>query len=212
MEYIAGTRRNPFGQRPPCDAFVPGYGVTTAQFHVIGDHPGVHGGQSSGIPFTGNAWSHAFFEALRRGGVVEGFDLESDAVEGDRAFFSYLHMCDPGDSTPSDDEYATLEPFFDAELRAITADVLLPVGPRATTHVLKSYTARSAEGLDMAALHGTELQGTGWLVVPVVDPGDWSRDEADRLVAGLQRLQATDYRRLADLGRFSPDEEPYFVR
>jgi uracil-DNA glycosylase len=212
VEYIAGTRRNPFGQNPPCDTVVAGYGVTTADFHVVGDHPGVHGGRASGIPFTGHAWSQAFFEALRRGGVVDRVDLETDTVDGDRAFFSYLHMCDPGENAPSDAEYATLEPFFDAELRAITADVLLPVGERATAHVLRNYTARSAENVDMTALHGTELQGAGWLVVPVADPAGWSGREADRLVAGLRTLQQTDYRRLADLGRFSPDEDPYFVR
>jgi hypothetical protein len=46
----------------------------------------------------------------------------------------------------------------------------------------------------------------------VADPAGWSGREADRLVAGLRTLQQTDYRRLADLGRFSPDEDPYFVR
>jgi uracil-DNA glycosylase len=212
VDYIAGTRRNPFGHDPPCEQFVPGYGVTTADFHVVGDHPGVHGGRETGIPFTDQEWSADFFDALRRGGLVEHVDLTEGVVDGDRVFFSYLHLCDPGTEVPDDSDYAALEPFFDSELRAITADVLFPVGRRATAHVLDTYTPRSAESVDMAAVHATEVQGAGWLVVPIKDPGAWSGDDAVNLVDSLRALQQTDFRRIADLGRFSPDEDPYFVR
>jgi hypothetical protein len=64
----------------------------------------------------------------------------------------------------------------------------------------------------MAALHGTELRGSGWLVVPMKEPVTWTTDDAETLVDSLQHLQQTDYRRIADLGRFSPDGNPYFVR
>jgi len=45
--------------RPDCESFVPGYGDANADFHVVGDHPGVHGGVDAGIPFTGEPWSTA---------------------------------------------------------------------------------------------------------------------------------------------------------
>ncbi|MFC7134452.1 MULTISPECIES: uracil-DNA glycosylase family protein [Salinibaculum] len=212
MEYIAASHRNPFDFDPPCDSFVPGYGVTSADFHVVGDHPGVHGGRTTGVPFTDEPWSPQFFDALCRGGLVESFDSDTGAPAVEETFFSYLHMCDPGAEQPTADDYAALEPFFDAELRAITADVLLPVGPRATEHVLATFTNRSPEAIDMDALHASEIQGTGWLVFPIADPVEWTDDEADRLVEGLTQLRSKDYRQLADLGRFSPGEEPYFVR
>ena len=212
MDFIAQSRRNPFALDPPCAEFVPGYGATTADFHVVGAHPGVHGGRATGVPFTDKPWSPAFFDALQHGGIVESVDLDDGTIDLERTFLSYLHMCDPGESVPDDEAYAALEPFFDAELRAITADVLLPVGARATAHVLGHYTARPAADLDMTELHGSELRGSGWLVVPVLDPAEWTADDADRLVSGLRALQQTDYRRIADLGRFSPHEDPYFVR
>jgi hypothetical protein len=64
----------------------------------------------------------------------------------------------------------------------------------------------------MTALHGTELRGSGFLVVPVRDPAEWDDGDHDRLVAGLRELQRTDYRREVDLGRFIAGDQPYHVR
>lgn len=198
---------------PPCDRYVPGYGDPNADFHVVGDSPAIHGGLSTGIPFGDRPWSGAFFDALRRAGLVRTFDPSAGSLTVDRTFLSYLCLCDTGEQPPDGDDYAALEPYFDAEIRAITAHVLLPVGARATEHVLRTYTARdTSSGIDMGALHGTEIRGSGWLVVPIRDPAEWADGDADRLVEGMTTLRGTDYRRETDLGRFLPDEEPYFVR
>jgi len=212
VEYVSETKRNPFGMSPPCERYVPGYGDPNADFHVVGDNPRVHGGLETGIPFTDRSWSERLFDALARAGLVETFDPAAGELDVDGTFFSYLHMCDPGDDPPDEDSYAALEPFFDAELRAITAHVLLPVGARATGHLLREYTARSTDEIEMDALHGVELHGAGWLVVPIRDPGAWTAADADSLVDGLTALRRTDYRRVSDLGRFLPDDDPYLVR
>jgi uracil-DNA glycosylase len=213
VEYFANTPENPFGMTPPCESFVSGYGSTWADFHVVGDHPGVHGGELTGIPFTDRPWSAQFFDVLERADLIERTDLDSGEVTSDLTYLSYLHMCDPGEGPPDEDDYAALEPFFDAELRAITAHVLLPVGRRPIQHVLDTYTARSdGADVDLDALHGTEIQGSGWLVVPIKDPAEWTGDDPDRLVSGLTTLQETDYRQASDLGRFFPGEDPYLVR
>lgn len=197
--------------RPPCDRFVPGYGDPNADFHVVGDHPGVHGGIDTGVPFTGAPWSDVFFEALVDGGLLVEADPERPRVAS--TFFSYLHTCVPETEPPEKASYDDMERFFDAELRAIAAHVLLPVGNRATEHVLETFTARSAdEAADMEALHANELHGSGWLVVPIKHPGDWNAGDRERLVSGLSVLQATDYRRESDLGRFTAGGEPYYVR
>ncbi|ELZ28538.1 hypothetical protein C473_14811 [Halorubrum distributum JCM 10247] len=62
------------------------------------------------------------------------------------------------------------------------------------------------------ALHGEELLGAGWLVVPIKDPADWTDGDADRLVDSLGELRSTDFRRESDLGRFVAGNEPYLVR
>jgi uracil-DNA glycosylase len=212
VEYIADEDRNPFGMQPPCDRFVPGYGDTAAHFHVIGDSPAVHGGLDTGIPFTDRPWSTDFFDALAEGGLVDHVDLAASKLKPGLTFLSYLHMCDPGEKAPIAANYDALEPFFDAELRAITAHVLLPVGARATAHVLDTYTARQATDIDMDAIHATEIRGSGWLVVPIKDPSEWIADDAERLVDGLSALKQQDYRQTSDLGRFLAGDESYLVR
>ena len=211
MRNVTDRVSNPFDMAPPCDRFVPGYGDANADFHVIGDHPGVHGGADTGVPFTGTAAAEELQVALRDGGLLRSIGDEP-AVES--TFLSYLHMCVPaGDATPTDADYVEMERYFDAELRAIAAHVLLPVGERATRHVLETYTAQAYRTeVEMDRLHGSELLGSGWLVLPIKSPADWEGGDDERLVEALRTLQSTDYRRETDLGRFLPGGESYHVR
>ena len=195
--------------RPDCERFVPGYGDANANFHVVGDHPGVHGGVDARVPFTGTDPARRLQRALRTAGLLRDVGDEP-AVE--RTFLSYLHMCVP-DGEPSADDYAEMERYFDAELRAIAAHVLIPVGERATRHVLANYTAIPAEeSLEMSRLHGRELLGSGWLVVPVADPATWDEADGATLAESLLELQSTDFRRETDLGRFLAGGDTYYVR
>ena len=211
MKNVTDRTSNPFGMRPDCDRFVPGYGDANAHFHVVGDHPGVHGGADTGVPFTATPAAERLQDALVRGGLLAA---AGDEPTVERTFLSYLHMCVPdGAGDPTADEYADMERFFDAELRAIAAHVLLPVGARATDHVLRTYTAQAWKtDVDMDALHGEEVRGAGWLVLPIKDPAEWDDADADRLVEALETLRSTDYRRESDLGRFLPGDDPYRVR
>jgi len=193
--------------RPPCERFVPGYGDANAHFHVIGDHPGVHGGAETGVPFTNDA-GRRLQRALHDAGLLR---TTGDDPEVEQTYFSYLHTCVPT-GEPTDDDYADMEPFFDAELRAIAAHVLLPVGERAIRHVLETCTARKTADLDVAELHATELLGSGWLVMPIREPSAWISDDASGLVDAIHRLRETDYRRESDLGRFVAGNDPYLVR
>jgi uracil-DNA glycosylase family 4 len=199
---------NPFGLQPPCERFVPGYGDANAHFHVIGDHPGVHGGIETGVPFTGSDAGRRLQRALRDAGLLR---TTGDDPDVDTTYLSYLHTCVPA-GEPTDDDYADMEPFFDAELRAIAAHVLLPVGERAIRHVLGTCTARDATDAGVEELHATEIRGSGWLVVPIREPTAWSSDDASSLVDAIERLRATDYRRESDLGRFVVGNDPYLVR
>ncbi len=213
MEYVANTDSNPFGLSPACEQAVPGYGDVNADFHIVGDHPGVHGGTETGIPFTDKPWSEQFFDALIEAELVQRVDPESKQITTYHTFFSYLHMCVPGPDGPTPKSYEEMEPFFDAELRAITAHVLLPVGPRATAHVLESYTATVPDDPpDMDALHASEQRGSGWLIIPVKEPAEWRDGDADAFVDRIRSLEERDYKQMSDLGRFIPGGESYLVR
>jgi uracil-DNA glycosylase len=193
---------------PPCDRFVPGYGDANAHFHVVGDHPKRHGGLDSGIPFTDTAASDRLRRVLADAGLLAA---TGPPPEVGRTFLSYLCQCVPAGPEPTAAEYAATEPLFDAELRAITAHVLLPVGDRPTRHVLETYTARQPPA-DPASLHATELRGGGFLVLPIAAPSAWTAGDETALRDALDALLGTDYRREADLGRFVADDRPYFVR
>jgi uracil-DNA glycosylase len=210
VQTVTDRVSNPFGMSPDCDSFVPGYGDANADFHVIGDHPRAHGGITTGVPFTETTASDRLQQALQRAGLLETTGDHPDVAE---TFFTYLHMCVPEGDEPTPAEYADMERFVDTEIRAITAHVLLPVAERATRYVLDNYTAQARKvDVDMAALHGTEIRGSGWLVYPIRDPRDWADGDDDRLVTALRELQETDYRRESDLGRFLPGDDPYRVR
>ena len=89
----------------------------------------------------------------------------------------------------------------------------LAAGSRGTGRGLESCTARAGTAaVDGDALHAVGLRGAGCLVVPIKDPADWESGDADRLVAALRDLQATDFRRESDLGLFVAGADPYFVR
>jgi uracil-DNA glycosylase family 4 len=210
---------NPFGMDPPCPCAcaddtdrraVFGYGDANADFHVIGDHPGIHGGAETGVPFTGTPAGERLLDALDRAGVI-GYD--GDGVDHRRCFLSHRYLCCvPDGETPTPEAYAEFDRFFDAELRAISAHVLLPVGERTTRHVIETHTAAGHRiTYDMDDLHATEIRGRGFLVVPIADPRGWE-GHAEDLVAAIERLRSADYEQMVDLGRFIPDAEPYFVR
>ena len=208
MKNVTGKRSNPFGYRFPCDRAVPGYGDANADFHVLGDHPGVHGGADSGVPFTNLPAANRLQDALAAGGLLKS--TGSPPVLDD-TFLSYLDPC-VRDGAPTDDDYAAVEPILDSEVRAITAHVLLPVGERATKWVFAHMSRESADTVDMDTLHATEISGSGWLIYPIADPTTWTDAMAAELVEALSSLQSWDYRRTADLGRFQPGGDPYLVR
>jgi uracil-DNA glycosylase family 4 len=209
---------NPFGMNPPCERFVPGYGDANAAFHVIGDHPRVHGGadpDGPAVPFT-SPGGRRLQDALVEAGLLERAGDEPVVTD---TYLSYLHACVPAGPEPTDEEYGGMERFLDAELRAIGAHVLVPVGLRAVQYVLDNYTAqahrhRLDEPGTLDDIHGRELRGSGWLVVPCSEPADWDDGGRARgtLVEGLRELRRTDFRREADLGRFLPGGDSWYVR
>ncbi|MFB6353513.1 MAG: uracil-DNA glycosylase family protein [Halobacteriales archaeon] len=221
MENVTEAVSNPFGMRPPCPHACPdgdgrravfGYGDANADFHVIGNHSGVHGGAATGVPFT----DHPAGERVL--GVLEatGFLLDRDGADLtlENCFCSYRYLCcvPPGES-PSPAQFREFERFFDAELRAIAADVLVPVGAGATRHVVEHYAARPDRfDATTGGWHARPVRGRGFIVLPLADPNGWDEDDADAAVEAIEALLATDYRQQADLGRFGPGGDPYYVR
>jgi uracil-DNA glycosylase family 4 len=219
VEHVTDRVSNPFAMTPPTDPpFSPtqqavfGYGDVNADFHVIGDHPGVHGGQETGVPFTVGLTGRRLQRVLHDVGLLA--DAYSDEPDPRNVFFSYLHLLTPSDGrAPTEAQYRAIEPHFDAEFRAINAHVLLPVGRRAIEYVLSHHTSSAYRvETDPRALHATQRKGRGYLVVPVLEPAAWADGDEGALRETLQDVLSRDYRQTSDLGRFLSDEERYEVR
>lgn len=210
--------------RPPCPhpceesgdrKAVFGYGDANADFHVIGDHPGVHGGSRLGIPFTDHPGGERVLDVLEAVGfVADRSEDDPTELSVTNCFLSYRYCCClPDGQEPDAGDYDDFERFFDAELRAIAADVLVPVGEAATRHVVLEYTSRGGRiAVEMDRLHGTQVRGRGFLIVPMKDPAAWTDGDRDAIVAGLETVLSMDYQQMVDLGRFLPGGDPYFVR
>ncbi|QLD87508.1 uracil-DNA glycosylase [Natronomonas salina] len=185
MKRVTDRVSNPFGMRAPGEPAVYGYGDANADFHVLGADADTHGGAETGVPFTGSTAGERLQAVLH----AVGFAAEpySDAPDLSNCYLSYLRLS-PGDP-------AVLEPFADAELRAINAHILLPVGDDALSYVLEEFTTQArALPHDAAELHASEVRGRGFLVVPVKDPADWEVGDREALVERLAALLASDYR------------------
>lgn len=185
MERVTDRVSNPFGMQAPEEPAVYGYGDANADFHVIGADADTHGGIEMGVPFTGSVAGKPIQSVLHAAGfAVEPY---SDRPELDNCYLSYLRIS-PGNPTD-------LERYVDAEIRAINAHILLPVGDEALDYVLREFTTRAkAVPVDSGALHASEVRGRGFLVVPVREPADWEAGDEAALVERLDALLESDYR------------------
>lgn len=210
VENVTDRVSNPFGMAVPGDGpAVYGYGDVNADVHVVGDNPGVHGGVAAGVPFTGTVAGRRLRRVLAAVGLLADAETVPPAVRS--LYLSYLHPAVP-DGSPTETDYADQERFLDAEVRAITAHVIVAVGERAVEHAVTSYTAEAPPAVRLPAAHATEVGTGAFLVVPVAEPAGWTDAQETALRERLAAILARDYRRESDLGRFGPGGDPYFVR
>ena len=185
MKRVTDRVSNPFGMRAPGEPAVYGYGDANADFHVVGADADTHGGGRTGVPFTESTAGRRIQGVLHEAGLAaEAYSREPDLSN---CFLSYLRLS-PG-------EPADLERYVDAELRAINAHVLVPVGDDALSYVLEAFTTQARKlPHDAARLHAREVRGRGFLVVAVRGPADWAPGDRTALVARLEAIRGRDYR------------------
>lgn len=192
MKAVSDRLYNPFGLEPPCEGemVVPGYGDPAADFHLIGERPEVNGGLTTGVPFTETTGAMQLQAVLTDVGLFHRLDGDRPSVNN--LFMNYLVMCTGQEGASAIREF---DRFFDAELRAVNAHILMPVGKRASDHVIRTFTTRyRKEPRSMVHRHAREIRGRGFLVVPIADPDTWSGTQRDELRETLAAILASDYR------------------
>ena len=195
--------RNPFGMDEACencpelcdsrDCVVHGYGDVGAEFLVVGTRP-TAAGEENGVPFTGAGGGETIQSIFGDLGFVRS---PPDAAEPDvqNVFFTTLTRCRHPDREPSDHEVDTCEPFFNAEIRMINPQIIIPVGERPLRELAIEYTTRRPDSFDIETEHATTIRGRGFELVPIKEPTEMSDDEADAFVTHLrQNVLSRDYR------------------
>jgi uracil-DNA glycosylase len=198
VENVTTRTSNPFGIRYP-RAAVPSYGDANADFHVVGDHPGRHGGAGTGVPFTDSVAGVRLQRVLHDVGFAADEYAERPVLTD--CFLSYAHppVTWDGDGSsatdPTDADYADAERYLDAELRAVNAHILLLVGDRALGYGLREHSSLlDSLPVDAAALHAQEVRGRGFLLVPVREPEAWTAADERALRERLAAIRSRDYR------------------
>ena len=145
---------------------VPGYGDPTARIVFVGEAPGRHGADRTGVPFSGDKSGRALQRIL----IALGLMQESEPTE-----------------RPTLREQANCAPFLHAELDALDPLLIVPVGLVALRAVgLRELGAAPAS---IRAVHAQVFQPPGGaLVVPLLHPSRIARADTEAFLATMRPL------------------------
>jgi len=162
---------------------VHGYGDVRSGIVFIGEAPGRHGADQTGIPF----WGDRSGRILRRILVCLGLASDETATASLRCFITNtVRCCPPGNRTPTAAEVQSCREWLDIELDLIKPRLLVPVGRIALQEVGKRYLEGAPGAIRM--LHATVLRGREVTILPMMHPARISRVDAEAFIAAMQPL------------------------
>ncbi len=163
---------------------VPGYGERPARLAWIGEAPGCHGGDRTGVPFTRDRSGRRLMALLIRLGLSAEIDPRCERPRL-RCFVTNLLRCNPPENRqPTLREIARCQPFLLAELAAVEPAVIVTLGLPATRFAFARFLGRRAERI--GPLHACPIEvptrPCGWpeILIPSRHPArasnrDWRR-------------------------------------
>jgi len=162
---------------------VHGYGDVMSGIVFIGEAPGRHGADQTGIPF----WGDRSGRILRRILVRLGLASDETATASLRCFITNtVRCCPPGNRTPTAAEVQSCREWLDTELDLIKPRLLVPVGRIALQEVGKRYLEGAPGAIRM--LHATVLRSREVTILPMMHPARISRVDAEAFIAAMQPL------------------------
>jgi uracil-DNA glycosylase family 4 len=162
---------------------VHGYGDVMSGIVFVGEAPGRHGADQTGIPFSGDRSGRI----LRRILVRLGLASDETATASLRCFITNtVRCCPPGNRTPTAAEVQSCREWLDTELDLIKPRLLVPVGRIALQEVGKRYLEGAPGAIRM--LHATVLRGREVTILPMMHPARISRVDAEAFIAAMQPL------------------------
>jgi DNA polymerase len=164
---------------------VHGYGDPSARIMLVGEAPGRHGADRTGVPFSGDKSGRA----LQRMLVELGLSTEQAPAERPqlRCFVTNaVRCCPPANRPPAPREQTNCAPFLAAELEAIDPRIVVPIGVVALRAVARHY--RIAIPNRIRPLHATPIDCGGRVIVPLIHPSRISHAQIGEFIAAMRRV------------------------
>jgi uracil-DNA glycosylase len=164
---------------------VHGYGDPSARIVFVGEAPGRHGADRTGVPFSGDKSGRA----LQRMLIELGLSAEHAPAEQPRLrcfVTDTVRCCPPANRTPTPREQANCAPFLAAELAAIDPRIVVPIGVIALRAVARHYQLTIPSGIRQ--LHATPIDCADRVIVPLIHPSRISRVQIEAFVTVMRRV------------------------
>src|SRR5215207_4429786 len=151
---------------------VHGYGDPSARIVFVGEAPGRHGADRTGVPFSGDKSGRVLQRVL----IELGLSVEQAPTDRPRLrcfVTNVVRCCPPANRTPTPREQMNCAPFLAAELEAIDPQIVVPIGLTALRAVARLYLSEAPSAI--RPLHATPIHCTGGVIVPLIHPSRISR-------------------------------------
>jgi DNA polymerase len=164
---------------------VHGYGDAHARVVFVGEAPGRHGADRTGMPFSGDKSGRVLQRILIALGLAEGPQpAERPQL---RCFLSnVVRCCPPANRTPTLREVASCAPLLSIELATIAPQIIVPVGRVALLAVGLRYLGRDPGPI--RPLNALPLPAGPCVIVPLVHPARISRAQAAAFIDAMRTL------------------------
>ena len=140
-------------------------GRPDARVIFIGEAPGRHGGEQTGVPFSGDQSGRNFEALLAVAGLTRAEVFVTNAI-----------LCNPRDEagrnrSPLRQELANCRPLLERQLALVAAPIVVTLGAVA----LQAVGGLTAHGLQLREAVGHATPWQGRLLLPLYHPGPRAR-------------------------------------
>jgi DNA polymerase len=164
---------------------VPGYGEAAARIVFVGEAPGRHGADRTGVPFSGDKSGRALQRILIELRLME--ETEPTDTPRLRCFVTnVVRCCPPRNRTPTPAEQAACAPFLTGELEALDPRVIVPVGLVALRAIAGRYLGTAPA--QIRPLHAVVLPAGERVIVPLIHPSRISRAQTAAFIETMRRV------------------------
>ena len=171
-----------------CEAatnLVPGEGAAGARVVFVGEAPGHHGADRTGVPFSGDKSGRT----LQHIWIELGLSDERAPADAPRLrcfVTNVVRCCPPKNRPPTPAEQSNCAPFLAYELDQLDPRIVVPVGLIALRAVGMRYLGYAPGAI--RPIHAVAIATRDRTIVPLVHPSRISRAQIESFIAAMRLL------------------------